>query len=341
MNVLLVHAHHEPRSFCSAMKDVIIKQLERSGHCVEVTDLYSQGFDPVSDRRNFRTTADPNFLRQQDEEAFATRQGGFVEELAAEMDKILRADLLVFNFPLWWFGLPAILKGWVDRVFAYGKMYGGGRLFENGSGGGKQCLLTLTTGGPAGAYAGGGINPPMEAVLRPIHQGIFWFLGYQPLTPFVAFAPRTSSPEERLATLSALERHIAGVDALPRLAFPRLGDFTAFGAPDSFSRFMVELRRGPGAGEEFQPVAELAREQLRILELEGKVLFSSTSTDDWREWIGWLIIRAKDEDAAASLLRALPLHPLVTTTIRVSAATPSALFPGPATVTSPTLRNRH
>ena len=55
------------------MKDVIIKQLERSGHCVEVTDLYAQGFDPVSDRRNFRTTADPNFLSQQDEEAFATR----------------------------------------------------------------------------------------------------------------------------------------------------------------------------------------------------------------------------------------------------------------------------
>ncbi len=74
-----------------------------------------------------------------------------------------------------------------------------------------------------------------------------------------------------MATFSALERHIAVIDALARLAFPRLGDFTAFGAPDSFSQFMVELRCRPGAGEEFQLVAEIAREQLRILELEGKV----------------------------------------------------------------------
>ncbi len=47
-------------------------------------------------------------------------EDGFTAELKAEMDKLEKADLLIFQFPLWWFGLPAILKGWVDRVFAQG-----------------------------------------------------------------------------------------------------------------------------------------------------------------------------------------------------------------------------
>jgi NAD(P)H dehydrogenase (quinone) len=110
MNVLLVHAHHEPRSFCSAMKETIIARLEESGHAVQYSDLYRDAFDPVSDRRNFKTEADPAYLRQHDEEAFASAHDGFASDIAAEIEKVLRADLLIFNFPLWWFGLPAILK---------------------------------------------------------------------------------------------------------------------------------------------------------------------------------------------------------------------------------------
>ena len=59
MNVLLAYAHHEPRSFCSAMKDAIIAQLVESGHQIESSDLYRDRLDPVPDRRNFKTEADP------------------------------------------------------------------------------------------------------------------------------------------------------------------------------------------------------------------------------------------------------------------------------------------
>jgi NAD(P)H dehydrogenase (quinone) len=315
MNVLLVHAHHEPRSFCSAMKDAIIARLTASGHQIEYSDLYRDRFDPVSDRRNFKTQADPLYLRQHDEETLATAQDGFADDIAAEMDKVLRADLLIFNFPLWWFGLPAILKGWVDRVFAYGKMYGGKLFFENGIGRGKRALLSVTTGGPAGAYAAAGLNPPIDLVLRPIHQGIFWFLGYEPVAPFVAFGPRAQSEAQRTDTLARLTRHISQIETLPRLAFPRLQDFREFGAPDSRSRFMVELRRASGTPDQFQAAVAASREQLRLLELQGKVLFWTASEHDASEWFGWLFVRADAEAAVASLLRTLALHPFLTCAI--------------------------
>ena len=58
-------------------------------------------------------------------------------------------ELMLWQFPLWWFGLPAVFKGWVDRVFAMGRTYGGDRRFETGVFRDKQALLSVTTGGPA------------------------------------------------------------------------------------------------------------------------------------------------------------------------------------------------
>ena len=127
MRVLIVHAHHEPTSFNSSMTREGVVALTEAGHEAIVSDLYAMEFDPVSDRRNFLTVADPNRLRQQTEEAHASAGNGYVPDLQAEMDKLLWCDVLIFQFPIWWLGLPAILKGWVDRVFAVDHAYGGGR----------------------------------------------------------------------------------------------------------------------------------------------------------------------------------------------------------------------
>lgn len=108
MNVLLVHADSEPRSFVSALKDAFAARAAACGHQVMTSDLYAMGFNPVSGRRNFSTVASAVLCRQHDEELFATKHAGFVPELAIEMEKVERADVLVFSFPMWWFGLPAI-----------------------------------------------------------------------------------------------------------------------------------------------------------------------------------------------------------------------------------------
>jgi NAD(P)H dehydrogenase (quinone) len=132
MKILLVLAHPEPKSFNGAMFQTAIDTLKDSGHDVQYSDLYAMRFDPISDRRNFTTVKDPDYFKPQLEEIYATDGGGFIPEIEAEIQKLEWCDLMIWQFPLWWFSVPAILKGWVDRVFAMGRAYGNGHIYETG-----------------------------------------------------------------------------------------------------------------------------------------------------------------------------------------------------------------
>ena len=202
MRIFIVHAHHERASFNGALTRTATAALSDAGHEVTVSDLYAMGFDPVSDRHNFTTVANAARLKQQDEEAYASERNGFAAELQAEMDKVARCNLLIFQFPLWWLGLPAILKGWVDRVFAVGRAYGGGRYFARGVFAGKRAMLSLTVGGTAEAYSPRGMYAPLDSVLYPIHHGILGFVGFTVLEPFVVYAPSRASSSQRAAALA-------------------------------------------------------------------------------------------------------------------------------------------
>ena len=171
MKVFIVHAHHEPRSMNGALTGAATEALARAGHEVEVSDLYAMRFDPVSDRRNFTSVKDETYLKQQLEEMHAVASSTFAPDVAAEMRKVEACDLMIWQFPLWWFGLPAILKGWVDRVFAMGFAYGGGKIYETGPFRGKRALLSLTTGGPQASYVEGGFNGDLDGILRPVQRG--------------------------------------------------------------------------------------------------------------------------------------------------------------------------
>ena len=120
MKILMVHAHHEDKSFCSSLYKCAKSEFEKNGHEVMVSDLHLLNFDPVSDRRNFVTVKDAAYLKQQQEEMYASENSGFAQDLEAEMRKLESCDALIFSYPLWWFAMPAILKGWCDRVLAMG-----------------------------------------------------------------------------------------------------------------------------------------------------------------------------------------------------------------------------
>jgi NAD(P)H dehydrogenase (quinone) len=111
--------------------------------------------------------------------------------------------VLIFQFPLWWFGLPGILKGWVVRVFARGIVYGGGRWYDNGALGGRRAMLSLTTGGPRSIYSPTGLSGDSDTLLYPINHGIFRFVGFDVLPPFVAWGPARVGEERRRAYLDA------------------------------------------------------------------------------------------------------------------------------------------
>ena len=215
MNVLIVHAHPEPASFNGAMTRVAVEVLTGQGHIVTVSDLYALEFHAASDRSNFATVAEGDYFKPQTEEVHASQHGGFAPDLEAEITKLEACDLLIFQFPIWWFGLPAILKGWVDRVFAMGRTYGGDRIFGNGVFKGKRALLSLSTGGPAAAYAKGGFQGDIHAILRPIQRGMLQFVGFEVLAPQIVNGPVRLDQTARTALIEQYAERLLRIEAEP------------------------------------------------------------------------------------------------------------------------------
>jgi len=116
MNVLLVYAHPEPKSLNGSLKEFAVKRLEEAGHSVQVSDLYAMHWKTVLDAddgldRPAGERFDPS---AESKHAFASGQQS--SDIALEQDKLRWADAVILQFPLWWFSLPAILKGWVERL---------------------------------------------------------------------------------------------------------------------------------------------------------------------------------------------------------------------------------
>ena len=145
MHVLFVYAHPEPSSFTGALKDAGAAALRQAGHTVEVSDLYAEKFDPVAGRHDFLTVANAERFHYQTEQAHAHETQRFASDLVREQQRFLKADLVVWLFPIWWGGMPAILKGWFDRVLAFGFAYADGRRYDSGFFPPKCGLLCLST----------------------------------------------------------------------------------------------------------------------------------------------------------------------------------------------------
>jgi NAD(P)H dehydrogenase (quinone) len=211
MKVFIVYWHPEPKSFNGAMFHTAYETLAAAGHEVITSDLNEMSFNPVSGRRNFKSVKDPFYFKQQIEELHATDNHGFAEEVETEIEKMEGCDLMIWQFPLWWFGLPAVVKGWVDRVFAMGRTYGGGRFYETGVFRGKRAFLSLTTGGPEEAYRRGGFNGDIEAILRPIHRGMLRFVGFDVLAPQIVYGPARLTDEQRRQHLVSYAGRLRGI----------------------------------------------------------------------------------------------------------------------------------
>ena len=147
MKTLIVLAHPEPRSFNAALKDVAVETLRELGHQVQVSDLYAMSWKAELGIGDFpEDRADPDYLDLSREQEHAFANGSHTDDVKAEQSKVMWADLVIFQFPVWWFSMPAILKGWVDRVFSRGFAYSSGHKYGSGLLKGKKAMLCLTTG---------------------------------------------------------------------------------------------------------------------------------------------------------------------------------------------------
>ncbi|HGM5284575.1 NAD(P)H dehydrogenase (quinone) [Serratia sp. BIGb0234] len=201
MNVLIVYAHPEPQSLNGSLKDFSVQRLEAAGHAVQVSDLYAMQWKATLDANDSTAQSGDRFNPSLDsQQAFA--QGLQSKDIELEQEKLLWADTVILQFPLWWFSMPAILKGWVERVYAYGFAYGVGEhsdvrwgdRYGEGTLAGKRAMLIVTTGGWESHYAQRGINGPIDDILFPIQHGILHYPGFEVLPPFVLY--RTGRVDE-------------------------------------------------------------------------------------------------------------------------------------------------
>lgn len=225
LNILIVHAHNEPKSFNAAMKHLAVDVLREQGHDVVVSDLYAMHFNPVASADDFLQRANPDYLVYALEQRHAYQTGTFAPDIAAELEKVRQADLILFNFPIYWYGMPAIMKGWIDRVFVSGYCYGGKRIYDKGGLKGKKAMLTVSLGGQRHMFGPGAVHGELEVMLRPILRGMLGYVGLEVLPPFIAFHVPYIGDNARQACLADYREHLLTLDARPPMRFPSLDDF--------------------------------------------------------------------------------------------------------------------
>ncbi|MEU6173232.1 NAD(P)H-dependent oxidoreductase [Streptantibioticus parmotrematis] len=204
---LIVHAHPEPQSFSTAQMATAAQALREAGYRVDILDLYAEKWSPILDRHEFGPLE--GHFKPQAEQMRAVKDGTLDAAVRDHLDRLLAADLLVLSFPLWWFSLPAILKGWIDRVFVMGGVFGGDHgTFEDGALVGKRAMLLLTTGGVSESFQTGGTLGPLNDFLFHIHRGMLEFVGFQVLDPVVTHAPVRMTAQARAAALEAVGRSV-------------------------------------------------------------------------------------------------------------------------------------
>ncbi|WP_437561234.1 NAD(P)H-dependent oxidoreductase [Sorangium sp. So ce542] len=251
MNILIVYAHPEPRSLNGALRDRMVATLTAAGHEVLVSDLYAQRWKAALDRADFPAEPEGARLGLIDASHRAFAEGTQTPDVVEEQRRLLWADAVILQFPLWWFSMPAILKGWVERVFAHGFAYGVGEhsdrrwgdRYGEGVFAGKRAMLVLTAGGWADHYAERGINGPIDDLLFPIQHGILFYPGFSVLDPLVVYRAERVD-EARFRTIAAdLDRRLAGLFTDPPIAY-RPQNYGDYEIPS------MRLKDGLGAGQQ-------------------------------------------------------------------------------------------
>lgn len=227
MNVLIVHAHNEPQSFVTAMKDQAVAHFGEQGWQVQVSDLYAMRFNPVASAEDFGSRLNPEYLVYALEQRHGDKTHTLAADIAAEVEKVRWAELIIFSFPIYWYSMPAIMKGWIDRVFISGYCYGGTRIYDRGGLRGKRALLSTSLGGQRHMFGPGAIHGELDTLLRPIQQGMLGYVGLTVLPPFVAFHMPYVTQEAREQTLREHLAHLRGLADMAALPMPSLDDYDA------------------------------------------------------------------------------------------------------------------
>ncbi|WP_179400855.1 NAD(P)H-dependent oxidoreductase [Burkholderia guangdongensis] len=225
MKVLIVHAHPEPKSFTSSMLHRAVRTFEMQGHDVTVSDLYAMQWNPVASAADFDMRRNPDYLVYALEQRENVAANAIAPDIAAELDKLIACDLLILSFPLYWCSVPAIMKGWLDRVLVSGKVYGGVRFYDRGGMRGKRALLAYSCGGRDYMFGADGVHGEMDLMMRHMLRGTLGYAGFDVLPSFVAHHVPYIGDQARAAMLDRYGEYLTQLDRVAPLPFPTLDDF--------------------------------------------------------------------------------------------------------------------
>ncbi|MBM3601176.1 MAG: NAD(P)H-dependent oxidoreductase [Alphaproteobacteria bacterium] len=227
MKVLWVFAHPEPRSLSGSLRDAALAALTGAGHEVKQSDLHAMKWKAVADTEDFpaRDPAERLYYMAASQEAY---QGGTQSrDVATEQDKLLWADTVILQFPFWWFSMPAILKGWIDRVFAKGFAYGlpdpkvpgWSRRYGDGVLTGRRSMLVITMSAQPPAMGPRGLGGNIDDLLFPIHHGTLWYSGMTVLPPFIVNGTGRMTPDLYAQAERALTERLLTLDRIKPIPF--------------------------------------------------------------------------------------------------------------------------
>lgn len=248
MNIFIVYAHPEPKSLNGQLKDTAVTYLEALGHKVIVSDLYRMNWKATADAYDFQDHNAEEKLSYMKSSDDAFHNGTQTEDISQEQEKLLWADVIIFQFPFWWFGMPAILKGWIDRVYAFGFAYGTGKYggkywgdrYGDGTLKGKRAMLSITIGGRERQYQERGINGNIEDLLFPIHHGMLWYPGISVLPPYIIYQAESIKAESFLLHVEAFKNRLSTLNSTPVIPYryQNNGDY------DEEQKLKKELAKG-------------------------------------------------------------------------------------------------
>ena len=186
MRVLFIYCHPEPNSFNASLVRAAVDMFKSRGDEVEVSDLYALGFDPVEKASHYKNRQNEAVFSALSEQRAAYETDNLPGDVATEIDKLESADLVVLQFPIWWHSAPAMLKGWMDRVFVSGGLYTSKMRYDHGKFRGKRAICSVTTGAPAASFEPGGRGGEIRQILWSTQYSLY-YLGFDVFAPHVTY----------------------------------------------------------------------------------------------------------------------------------------------------------
>jgi NAD(P)H dehydrogenase (quinone) len=205
MKAHIVFTHPNLQSFNGQMRNVAIQALEELGWIVSVSDLHQMKFKASADEEDFASLYNDDFFDLQKEQSMALQNHSFSEDIKREHQLLHEADLVIFQFPLWWESMPALMKGYIDRVFSMGWAYGGGKALA-----GKSVLVSTTTGAPDFVWIPEN-RWTIKDTFKHLFIGTFGLCGMQSLEPFIAYGAKRMSEENKKMTFEKYKRYLKAV----------------------------------------------------------------------------------------------------------------------------------